>query len=149
MLTLRVPFRGAYAVVHLAVHQDSGRQRACKVIKKTLIAKKDLYDKVELEIRVLTHLKHVSPRFYGRQPGPSVLNHLLAKHFELCGRLYRCGASVPDARAVSVVLPLSQATETLQQIQFVPTAAPAEICTHMSPGNRSFPAARHCLFRIS
>ncbi|KAK9896864.1 kinase-like protein [Cystobasidium minutum MCA 4210] len=57
-VTSRTLGSGAYAVVHLAVHQDSGRQRACKVIKKTLIAKKDLYDKVELEIRVLTHLKH-------------------------------------------------------------------------------------------
>lgn len=46
-------------MVHLALNRKTGRQMACKVIKKSLIEKKDLYDKVELEIRIFTQLQHV------------------------------------------------------------------------------------------
>ena len=67
-------------MVHLAVNRRTGRQRACKVMKKALIAKKDLYDKVELEVRILTELKHVSLLSSSTGLSRAMLTFLAGKH---------------------------------------------------------------------
>jgi serine/threonine protein kinase len=54
---------GSYAIVHLAVDIMTGRQMACKVLKKKILAERNIYDKIEEEIKILTELKHVRSRY--------------------------------------------------------------------------------------
>lgn len=43
----------------------TGRQMACKVLRKKMIAERMQYDKVEQEIRILTELKLVPMKTIG------------------------------------------------------------------------------------